>query len=256
MRAEDVVKQVVCAPPKLKLPGPHHHCPGCHYGIILRLLCEVIEELGIEGQAIGITGGGCSARWVAYLDVDMAGGIHGPGVAIATAIKRIYPETIVFTIQGDGELGAIGLGSFMAALLRGEKLTTIYLNNACYGTTGGQMAPTTLLGMRTTTTPQGRDPRTTGFPFHGAELAASMRGTAYSGRVSVHTPANRQRAKKALRAAFQRQIEGVGYTLVEFLSPCPPNWQLSPSDCLTFIEEKMIAEYPLGEFKNVAQIDY
>lgn len=250
-----VTKEVVCARPKLKLPVPLHHCPGCHYGIVMRLLCEVIEELGIEGRTIGISGGGCSGRWVAHIDVDMTGGPHGPGIAIATAIKRIHPQAIVFTVQGDGELGAIGLGFFMAAMLRGERITTVYLNNACYGTTGGQMAPTTLLGMRTTTTPEGRDPQTTGFPFHGAEIAASMRGTAYSARVSVHTPLNYQRAKKALKTAFQKQIEGVGYSIVEFLAACPPNWRLSPEECLGFIEEEMLAEYPLGEFKNVDSLD-
>jgi 2-oxoglutarate ferredoxin oxidoreductase subunit beta len=220
------------------------------------LLCEVIEELDIEGRAIGITGGGCTSRWVRYIDVDMVGGIHGPGPAIATAIKRIHPEAVVFAIQGDGEQGAIGLGYFISTVLRAEKLTIISMNNACFGTTGGQMAPTTLLGMRTSTTISGRDPAVTGFPLHAPELAATMKGTAYSVRVSVHTPVNRQRAKAALKSAFQKQIEGLGLSLIEFISACPPNWQLSPTECLKFIEEKMLAEYPLGEFKNVVSIDY
>ncbi len=246
------MKKVVCTLPKLmELPVPLPHCPGCHYGIVLRLLYEVIEELGIEGKAIGVVGGGCSTRWMDYIRLDMVGGVHGPGLAIATAIKRVHPQAVVFAVQGDGELGAIGLGYFMAALLRGERLTTLYLNNACYGLTGGHMAPTTLLGMRTPTTPQGRDLQSTGYPFHGAEIAASMKGTAYSARVSVHTPAHRQRAKKALKIAFEKQMEGAGFSLVEFLAACPPNWHLDPVGCLNFIEEKMIAEYPLGDFKKI-----
>lgn len=250
------MKELCYGSPRLRTLVPLHHCPGCQYGIILRLLCEVIAELDIEDRAIGVTGGGCSSRWVRYIDVDMVGGIHGPGPAIATAIKRVHPQAVVFAVQGDGEQGAIGLGYFMSAILRAEKLTIIALNNACFGTTGGQMAPTTLLGMKTTTTVLGRDPALTGFPLHAPELAAAMPGMAYAARVSVHTPANRQRAKAALRTAFEKQMKSVGLSLVEFLSPCPPNWQLGPLECLRFIEEKMIAEYPLGEFKNVDSIDY
>jgi len=175
---------------------------------------------------------------------------------MGTAIKRIHPDAVVFTVQGDGDLGAIGLGCFMNALLRAENLTTIFLNNGTYGMTGGQMAPTTLLGQRTTTTEAGRDARASGFPTHGAELAAIMPGVAYSARVTVHTAANFQRAKKALRTAFQKQIDGIGYGFVEFLSACPQVWRMDPIECLRFIDEDMIAEYPLGEFKNVDSIDY
>ena len=256
MTKKEITKEVVCEPPRTRLQSiPIMNCPGCHYGIIIRMICEVIEELGIEDRTIGLGGGGCTGFWTMYFDLDMYGGVHGPGLAIATAIKRVHPDSIVFAAQGDGEMGAIGLGYFMAATLRGEKITTIFLNNACFGTTGGQMAPTTLLGMRTTTTTQGRDPKITGFPFHGAELAASMKGTAYSARMSVHTPANRQKAKKALKTAFEKQIAGVGFSIVEFLSACPVNWHLGPKECLDFIENQMIAEYPLGEFKNVDYIE-
>jgi len=157
----------------------------------------------------------------------------------------------VFTVQGDGDLGAIGLGCFMNTLLRGEKLTTIFLNNANYGLTGGQMAPTTLLGMRTTTTPDGREAQVTGYPLHCAELVASMAGVAYSARCSVHNPVNFQKAKKAVKSAFQKQIEGKGYGFVEILCACPSGWGLNPVECLKFVEERMIAEYPLGEFKNI-----
>lgn len=242
--------------PALRTPAASSYCPGCHYGMITRIICEVLEELEIADRAIGLAGVGCSyGSKPAHIDVDFCACPHGRAPAMATAMKRIHPDTIVFTCQGDGDLGAIGLGCFMNALLRGEMLTTIFLNNAGYGQTGGQMAPTTLLGMRTTTTPEGRDPLLTGFPLHGAELVASMKGVAYSARVAVHTAAAYQKAKKAVMTAFQKQIDGVGYGFVEFLSACPSNWGMQPLECLTFIENDMIAEYPLGEFKNVNRID-
>jgi len=251
-----IAKEKIVTRPKLRTPLPGRYCPGCHYGIITRILCEAIEELGIEGRAIGLAGVGCSfGSKPAHIDVDFCACPHGRAPAMATAMKRVHPEAIVFTCQGDGDLGAIGLGCFMNALLRGEKLTTFFLNNAGYGQTGGQMAPTTLPGMRTTTTPEGRDPQLTGYPLHAAELAATMKGVAYSVRVSVHTPANFRRAKRAVTTAFQKQMDGIGYGFVEFISACPANWGLPPLGCLTFIEEKMLAEYPLGEFKNVDRIE-
>jgi len=249
-------KEVVCEKPQLKVGNPLHHCPGCHYGIIYRIIAELLVELGVEGRTIAVSGGGCTGRWVDYFDVDSCGGLHGPGAAIATGLKRVRPECFVFVMQGDGEQGALGLGTFMASALRAEKITVIGLNNACYGTTGGQMAPTSLIGMKTTTTPYGRDPNTQGFPFHAPEIAAQIKGTAYSARVSVHTPANRTKAKKALKIAFEKQIAGIGFSIVEFLGACPPNWHLDPLECLTFIDEQMIKEFPLGEFKNVDSIDY
>ena len=257
MKEEAITKRKVYGIPKLKVPIPFQfYCPGCHYGIITRLLCEVLEELGIDGKAIGLAGVGCSFGGMPLsIDVDFTACPHGRAPAMATAIKRIYPEAVVFTVQGDGDLGAIGLGCFMNALLRGEKLTTIFMNNACYGTTGGQMAPTTPWGMRTTTTTEGRDPKLTGFPLHAAELVANMKGVAYSARCTVHSPGNYQRAKKAVKTAFQKQMDGIGYGFVEFLSACPPNWRLSPQDCLEFISGKMMAEFPLGEFKNVDVIE-
>jgi len=257
MNKETITKEKIYGAPKLKTPiHARFYCPGCHYGIICKAICEVIEDLEIDGKAIGLAGVGCSFGGVPItVDVDFNSAPHGRAPAMATAIKRILPETVVFTVQGDGDLGAIGLGCFMNALLRGEKLTTIFLNNACYGTTGGQMAPTTLVGMKTTTTVYGRDPKITGYPFHGAELAASMKAVAYSARCSVHTPVNYQQTKKALKMAFQKQLDGIGYGFVEILSACPANWGLSPVDCLKFISEEMIVEYPLGEFKNVDAID-
>jgi len=234
---------------------PILHCPGCHYGVIIRIMCETIEELGIEDRTILLCGVGCSYGWPILFVLDGAACPHGRAPAMATALKRIHPDTVLITCQGDGDLGAIGLGCFMNALSRGEKLTTIFLNNAGYGMTGGQMAPTTLLGQVTTTTPRGREPEITGYPLHVAELAATMKGTAYSARVSVHTPANYQRAKRAMKLALQKQIDGIGYGFVEFVSACPASWRMSPSECLEFIDQKMLAEYPLGEFKNVDCIE-
>lgn len=253
MSAENKVK--VCETPKLRSFIPIMHCAGCHYGMIIRLLCENIEELGIEDRTILLGGVGCSYTWPIFFNVDGAACPHGRAPAMATALKRIHPDTILITCQGDGDLGAIGLGCFMNALSRGEKLTTIFLNNAGYGMTGGQMAPTTLLGQVTTTTPEGRDPKTSGYPLHVPELAAVMKGVAYSARVSVHTSANYQRAKRAVKVALQKQIDGIGYSFVEFLSACPASWRMTPRECLAFINERMIAEYPLGEFKNVDRID-
>lgn len=241
--------------PKLRSTMPIIHCPGCHYGTIIRILCENIEELGIEDRTILLGGVGCSYTWPLSFELDSTACPHGRAPAMATALKRIHPDTIVITCQGDGDLGAIGLGCFMNALSRAEKLTTIFLNNAGYGQTGGQMAPTTLLGQVTTTTPGGRNPEVSGYPIHVAELAAVMRGTAYSARVTVHTPANYQKAKKAVKLALQKQIEGVGYSFVEFLSACPASWRMTPAECLEFIDKKMLAEYPLGEFKNVDRIE-
>ena len=257
MSKEAIIKEKVVGMPQLRVPMPFEiFCPGCHYGTIVRLLCEVIEEMGFEDSAVGLSGVGCSfGPFPIFVGVDFTACPHGRAPAMATAIKRIHPDTTVFTVQGDGDLGAIGLGCFMNAILRGEKLTTIFLNNACYGTTGGQMAPTTMQGQKTTTTPNGRDYKTTGFPLHAAELAATMQGVAYSARCTVHTPANYQRAKKALKTAFQKQMDGIGYGFVEFLSACPPNWSLRPLQCLDYISETMIGEYPLGEFKNVDTIE-
>ena len=264
MKAEGVAKEKAYGQPKLMLlgpqvflPGPLRFCSGCHYGIIIRLLSEVIEELGIAGRTIALSSASCTVLFAMYIDkIDFVDALHGLAPAVATAIKRVHPNTIVFTVQGDGDLGAIGLGHWVSALLRAERLTTIFLNNACFGMTGGQMAPTTLTGMQTTTTSEGRDPRMSGFPLHAAELAATMKGVAYSARCTVHTPANYQRSKRAIKTAFQKQIDGIGYGIVEFLSACPTTWGLTPVECLEFIDERMIPEFPLGEFKNVDIIEH
>ncbi len=246
----DITKKLVCKKPTFRL-FPLGFCAGCHYGIIYRLIDEVLEEMDLKGTSICIGGGGCSTLGAMAMDIDAFGGPHGPGAAIASALKRVSPDAFIFAVQGDGEQGAIGLGSFVATATRGDNITVITMNNACYGMTGGQLAPTTLLGMVTPTTPEGRDQEMTGFPMHGPELVAPLKGVAYAARGSVHTPANRQKSKKILKTAFQKQLQRSGFGVVEFLSACPTNWKLSSTDCLQFIEDKMVSEFPLGEFKNV-----
>jgi 2-oxoglutarate ferredoxin oxidoreductase subunit beta len=254
MSATGKKKVLVCGKPELRTVFPSTYCPGCHYGIITRVICEVLEETNLAGRAIGLAGVGCSFGGAPIsVNIDWVSCPHGRAPAMGTAIKRIHPDALVFTLQGDGDLGAIGLGCFLSAVLRNENLTTIFLNNAGYGQTGGQLAPTTLMGMKTTTTQDGRTAEH-GFPFHGAELAAYMKSVAYSARVSVHTPANFRKAKKVLTTAFRKQMDGAGYSFVEFLSACPSVWGMSPVESVAYIQEHMIEEFPLGEFKNIDSI--
>ncbi len=248
-------KEKIYGRPKSMTSTPIMHCPGCHYGNIVRVICEVIDDLGIEGSMIGLSSVSCSGAWVYLFNFDGSLAPHGRSPAMGTAIKRIYPDTFVLTVQGDGDLAAIGFGCFMNAVSRGEKITTIMLNNLNYGMTGGQLSPTTLLGMETTTSPEGRNVNIEGYPVHVAELIANMKGVAYSARVSVHTPSNFKKAKKALKTAFIKQINGIGYGFVEFLSACPPGWGKSPIECVDFLTEHVMKEYPLGEFKNVDYIE-
>lgn len=231
-------------------PGAAMHCPGCQHPVIYRIIAEVLEEMGIAENAICVVGVGCHAFILVAWDMDILSCAHGRALDSATAAKRLCPESIIFTIQGDGDCISIGAGAFIGAMTRGEKITTIMFNNTNYGTTGGQLAPTTLIRQKTPTTPNGRDADVEGFPVHTAELAATFKSTAYSARGSVHTPANYQRTKKYIKTAFQKQIDGAGYSFVEVLSACPPNWHLPPVDCMKRIEEELIPEFPLGEFKN------
>jgi 2-oxoglutarate ferredoxin oxidoreductase subunit beta len=240
MSTAEQKKVLVCGKPELRTFFPSLYCPGCHYGIISRVICEVLEEMELGGSAIGFAGVGCSFGGAPVsVNIDWASCPHGRAPAMASAAKRVHPEALIFTLQGDGDLGAIGLGCFLSAVLRNENITTIFLNNAGYGQTGGQLAPTTLMGMKTTTTQEGRT-QEHGFPFHGAELAAHMKAVSYSARVSVHTPAN-----------FRN---GAGYSFVEFLSACPSVWGMSPIESVEYIEEHMTKEFELGEFKNVDSI--
>jgi len=230
------------------------YCPGCQEPLTARIIAEALEEIGMEGNSIGVFDIGCNSFLLGMLDIDAVLTPHGRPPDVATAIKRVHPDNIVFTVQGDGGLLSIGADSLLGALTRAEKITIVMQNNAVYGTTGGQMAPTSLVGQKTTSTPEGRDVTTAGFPAHAAEMIASFKGVAYSARGAFNTPANYQHAKRYIKTAFQKQMNGVGLSFVEVLCACPANWHLSPQDCLKWIEEMMIPEFPLGEFKNVDKI--
>ncbi|HOC38131.1 MAG TPA: thiamine pyrophosphate-dependent enzyme [Thermodesulfobacteriota bacterium] len=243
------MKKVFGRPKSLK-KAVFHYCPGCGHSIIHRITCEVIDELGIQEKVIGVPPPGCSVFAYYYFDVDMVESAHGRGAAVATGIKRAYPESIVFTYQGDGDLSAIGTTETLHAANRGENITAIFINNAVYGMTGGQMAPTTLLGMQTTTSPYGRDDRIEGHPIKMSEILAQVKGTCYIERVAVNSPANIRKAKKAIKKAFQCQIDGLGYSLVEILSPCPTNWKKSSIEAFTWIDDVMAKEFPLGIIKD------
>ncbi|MFP3984524.1 MAG: thiamine pyrophosphate-dependent enzyme [Candidatus Bathyarchaeia archaeon] len=226
-----------------------HYCPGCGHGITHRLVAEVIDELGIREETVGVAPVGCSVLLYNYLDVDMYEAAHGRAPAVATGCKRVHPDLIVFTYQGDGDFASIGIAEAIHAAARGEKITTIFINNAIYGMTGGQMAPTTLIGQKTTTSPRGRSTEQAGFPIRMAELLATLDGAAYIARSSVNSPKNVIQAKKAIKKAFETQIKGLGYSMVEVLSQCPTDWHMAPIDATKWVEEKMMPYYPLGEFK-------
>ena len=229
---------------------PLHYCPGCTHGIIHRLISEVIDELQIEGKTIGVSPVGCTYNNYEYFNCDMQQAAHGRAPAVATGIKRVFPDKVVFTYQGDGDLAAIGTAEIVHAAARGEKITTIFVNNAIYGMTSGQMAPTTLIGQVTTTSPFGRDPETHGYPVKVSEMLSTLQGAVFVERVSVHDIKNIRNAKNAIKKAFQVQLAGLGFSIVEVLSTCPTNWGLSPLDALKWLEEKMIPFYPLGNYKG------
>ncbi len=230
-------------------------CPGCHSPIVERIICEVIEEMGIEGNVIAVTGIGCSALANFLWDFDSLKVAHGRPVDAATGVKRaLHGRPVVFTMQGDGDCIGLGGGALIAAASRAERITVIMANNAVYGQTGGQMAPTTLTSQVTTTTPLGRAPEQQGYPIHTAELVAQIKGTVYSARTAVNTPSNYQLTKKQLKIALQKQIDDLGFTFLEILEACPTLWKMSPIESLQFLENEMMAEFPLGEFKNVDEI--
>jgi len=255
---EVVERKLVRGYPKLflRLPISLVPCSGCQHGVVFRLLCEVIEELDIEGRTVGVFGASCGNVASVLVQVDWIGGPHGRPVDIATAIKRVsWGEAIAFTYQGDGDSLAIGIESTIHAAARGERITVIMVNNGNYGTTGGQMAPTTLIGQKTTTSPRGRDVKQEGYPFYGAEYMAVMKGVSYSARGALNNPGNCERTKKYIKRAFQKQIDDIGFSYVEILSACPPDWHLSPLECQKRIENEVIPAFPLGEFKNVDQLE-
>ena len=241
---------VVFQKPKALTDATLHYCPGCTHGIIHRLVAEVLDELGVQGKTVGIASVGCSVMSYDYFDVDMVQAAHGRAPAVATGVKRANPENIVFTYQGDGDLAAIGTAETVHSAARGENITIIFVNNAIYGMTGGQMAPTTLPGQVTQTSPYGRDTNTVGFPLKVCELLSNVDGAAYLERVAVNNVKNIKAAKKAIKKAFTYQTDGKGFTLIEVLSTCPTNWGLSPVNALKWLEENMIPYYPLGVYKD------
>lgn len=229
---------------------PTHYCPGCTHGVIHKLVAECLEELGLTGNAIGIAPVGCAVLAYKYFNCDMYEAAHGRAPAVATGIKRSTPDKFVFTYQGDGDLASIGSGEIVQAAHRGEKISTIFVNNAIYGMTGGQMAPTTLIGQKTTTSPTGRQVDWSGRPIRIAEMLATIDGAKFVERVAVNTPANIRKAKKAIKRCFEIQLEGKGFGIVEVLSACPTNWGYPPAEALKWLEENMIPYYPLGNLRN------
>ena len=229
---------------------PFHYCPGCPHGIVHRLVAEVIDELGIEGETIGVAPVGCSVMAYNYFECDMQEAAHGRAPAVATGIKRSDANNIVFTYQGDGDLAAIGTAETVHAAARGENITVIFVNNAIYGMTGGQMAPTTLPGQVTQTSPYGRDTDKVGFPVKVCEMLSNVDGAAYLERVAVNNVKNVKKAKEAIKKAFKNQVEGKGFSLIEVLSTCPTNWGLSPEKSIEWLEENMLPYYPLGVYKD------
>jgi len=230
---------------------PTHYCPGCGHGIAHRLIAEAIDELGIRGRTIGIAPVGCAVLAYNYLDVDMVEVAHGRAPAVATGMKRTNPDKIIFSYQGDGDLAAIGTAEIIHAAHRAEKITVIFINNAVFGMTGGQMAPTTVLGQVTTTTPLGRQVATEGYPLQVSELLAVLPGAIYVERCSLHNPAQVRNAKKAIKHAFGLQVDGAaGLSLVEVLSPCPTAWRMSPAKAMEWMEEEMTRAFPLGQLKG------
>jgi len=227
------------------------YCPGCTHGIVHRLIAETLDELGVEGRAIGIAPVGCAVLAYDFFACDMVQAAHGRAPAVATAIKRVQPDSVVFAYQGDGDLASIGMAETVHAATRGEKITVIFINNAIYGMTGGQMAPTSLPGQVTQTSPYGRNPQIEGYPVRVVEMLSTLDGVALAQRVTVDTPAHIRAAKKAIHKAFQYQVDGVGYSIVEVISTCPTNWGLSPEEALEWLRENMLPYYPLGTYKDV-----
>lgn len=240
---------VVFERPQTLLPVVTHYCPGCTHGVIHGLVAQVMDELNIRDKTIGVASVGCSVFAYNYLDCDFVEAAHGRAPAMATGIKRVHPDKYVFTYQGDGDLASIGTAEIIHAAARGENLTVIFVNNGVYGMTGGQMAPTTLPGMKTTSSPNGRDVFSMGYPLRMSEMLATTSGASYVVRRSVHDPGHINQTKQAIKTAFQVQMNGLGFALVEILSSCPVNWGMTPNESLKYIKEKMVPYFPLGDYK-------
>ncbi|HWI40000.1 MAG TPA: thiamine pyrophosphate-dependent enzyme [Verrucomicrobiae bacterium] len=244
--------QQVFTRPESLLDVQTHFCPGCHHGTIHRLVAEAMDECGVRERTIGVASVGCSVFLYSYFDIDVVEAPHGRASAVATGVKRARPDSFVFTYQGDGDLAAIGTAEIIHAANRGEDITVVFVNNTTYGMTGGQMAPTTLVGQRTSTSPYGRKREKDGAPIRMAELLSQLEGVAYSARVSVDGAKNLMQAKKQMKTAFRYQCEGKGFSFIEALSACPTNWGMSPLDASARVGEEMIPYFPLGVFKNTA----
>ena len=243
------MKKIFQRPESLK-DVPFRFCPGCGHSLIHRLIAECIDKLGVREKTIGIAPVGCAVFAYDYFNIDMIECAHGRPPAVATGLKRSMPDRVVFSYQGDGDLAAIGTAEIIHAANRGENISVFFVNNATYGMTGGQMAPTTLPGQKTSTTPAGRNVKTEGYPLHVSELLATIEGVSYIARTSVNSFKNLMAAEKAIEKSFRYQIEGKGFSLVEILSPCPVDWKLSPKDSIAWIEAEMTTVFPLGTFKD------
>ena len=242
--------KIVSKKPKSLKEKIFHYCPGCGHSIVHRLVAEVFDELEIRGITIGVPPAGCAVLAYNYFDVDMVEAPHGRATAMAAAIKRVLPDRMVFSYQGDGDLAAIGIAESLHAANRGDNITVIFINNAVYGMTGGQMAPTTLLSQKTTTSPAGRNKTLDGYPLKVSEIFSQLQGTTYIERCSVSTPATVNKTKKAIKKAFQCQKDGLGFSLVEILSACPTNWKMNSIDSFKWIDDVLSKEYPPGVFKD------
>ncbi|MCI9495604.1 MAG: 2-oxoglutarate oxidoreductase [Adlercreutzia mucosicola] len=249
--AESKDMKVVYERPHSLLPVVTNFCPGCPHGIVERLICETMDELGIEGETIGVAPVGCAVISYDFFGCDMIEAAHGRAPAVATAVKRVHPDKVVFSYQGDGDLASIGMAETIHAATRGENITVIFINNAIYGMTGGQMAPTSLPNQVTQTSPYGRDAATAGNPIRVSELLNALDGPAYIERVTVDSPKNVRKAKKAIKKAFQNQIDGVGYSFIEVVSTCPTNWGMTPQAAFAWMRENMLPYYPLGVVRDV-----
>ena len=255
MKPEDIKRpeNKVYSKPELLNDNPMHYCPGCSHGVVHKLVAEVIKEMGVENDTIAVAPVGCAVFAYKYIDVDWIEAAHGRAPAVATAAKRLNPERLVFTYQGDGDLAAIGTAETIHAANRGENIAIIFINNAIYGMTGGQMAPTTLEGQKTATTPYGRRIDLNGYPLKISDLLAQLEGTCYVTRQTVHTPASVRKAKAAIRKAFENSMAGKGTSIVEVVSTCNSGWKMSPVKSNQWMEEHMHAKYPLGDLKNTVK---
>jgi 2-oxoglutarate ferredoxin oxidoreductase subunit beta len=252
MTREEIIQAetLVYRKPELLNDVPMHYCPGCSHGVVHKLVSEVVAEMGMAEKTIAISPVGCAVFAYKYIDVDWQEAANGRAPALASAVKRLWPDRLVFTYQGDGDLACIGTAETIHALNRGENITIIFINNAIYGMTGGQMAPTTLLGMKTVTCPYGRDPKLHGYPLKMADIAAQLEGTCYVTRQSVQNVASILKAKRAIRKAFEYSMEGKGSNLVEIVSTCNTNWRMSPDKANKWMDENMVPFYPLGDMKD------